>query len=372
MPRFARMLTEGMKARGHTIQIFSPEGMFVNLPGSSMIKKWLGYVDQFIVFPFLVKKSIKAQPANSLFIFTDHALGPWVPLTAKRHHVIHCHDFLAQASAMDMVPQNPTGWTGKKYQQLIRRGYAQGKNFISVSEKTRSDLHHFLGHIPSFSEVVYNGLNQKFVPRERAAARATIGKRINLDVTEGYFLHVGGNQWYKNRVGVLTIYEAWRKSAHPNRLALLMVGETPDKSLMDAFNSSTMQSDIHFITDLEDHFIGDAYSGASLFLFPSLAEGFGWPIAEAMACGCLTITTNEAPMTEVAGDAGFLIPAAPEDVKQQKEWATSAADVVSNVIGLSEENRLVAVAKGIHNAERFNTDDALNKIESIYNALVLK
>lgn len=46
------MLTEGMKARGHTIQIFSPEGMFVNLPGSSMIKKWLGYVDQFIVFPF--------------------------------------------------------------------------------------------------------------------------------------------------------------------------------------------------------------------------------------------------------------------------------------------------------------------------------
>src|SRR5688572_11535918 len=162
MPRFANMLAEGMKQRGHTVNIWSPTSTFNKLPGSAFMKKWLGYIDQFIIFPLIVRRRIKSLSPDTLFVFTDHALGPWVPLVSDRLHVIHCHDFLAQQSAAGEIPENVTGWTGRQYQQLIWRGYSKGKNFISVSLNTRSALQRFLPAPAQRSEMVYNGLNQRF------------------------------------------------------------------------------------------------------------------------------------------------------------------------------------------------------------------
>src|SRR5690606_565450 len=100
MPRFARMLSEGMKEQGHKVEIWMPKPVFYNLPFLTILKKWMGYIDQFIIFPSQVKKRLHVCPDDTLFVFTDHALGPWIPMVAHRHHVIHCHDFLAQRSAM--------------------------------------------------------------------------------------------------------------------------------------------------------------------------------------------------------------------------------------------------------------------------------
>ena len=65
---------------------------------------------------------------------------------------------------------------------------------------------------------------------------------------------------------------------------------------------------------MPDDLVKMAYVGASLFLFPSLAEGFGWPIAEAMASGCPVITTNKRPMTEVTKGTGRLIEKMPKEI----------------------------------------------------------
>src|SRR5690606_10771219 len=175
-----------------------------------VLKKWMGYVDQYIIFPNQIRKRLDSCAPDTLFVFTDHALGPWVPLVADRPHVIHCHDFLAQRSALGEVQENPTSWTGRRYQEFIRWGYSKGRNFISVSKKTKVDLHRFLPFIPSISEMVYNGLNQSFLPLDSDRARSYFGKKIGIDLKEGFFLHVGGNDWYKNRIGVMEIYNFWR------------------------------------------------------------------------------------------------------------------------------------------------------------------
>lgn len=369
MPRFAQMLTEEMKRRGHTVALWTPQAFFFGLPVPVALKKWMGYVDQFIVFPIQVKHLLKACSSDTLFVFTDHALGPWVPMVKERPHVIHCHDFLAQRSAMGQIPENPTSWSGRQYQAMIRRGYSKGKYFISVSEKTREDLHQFLPELPSFSEVVHNGFNQSFKLKDPLEARICLKKKIGLDLKGGYLLHVGGNQWYKNRVGVIEIYNAWR-SMGESKLPLLLIGKKPCTNLQKMYELSPFKEDIVILCDVEDEIVRLAYAGASVFVFPSLAEGFGWPIAEAMASGCPVITTNEAPMTIVAGSAGFLIPRKPPEIAGAETWAIEAARVVSNVLGLSVEERKAASQAGLLNSRRFNRTLALDRIEKIYNNIL--
>ncbi|HEX8022297.1 glycosyltransferase [Mucilaginibacter sp.] len=368
MPRFASMLAKGMEQRGHQIEVWTPEAFFYKLSAPGSLKKWLGYLDQYLVFPGQVRKRIKSYPDQTLFVFTDHALGPWVPLVTNRPHVIHCHDFLAQHSASGKIKENPTGLTGRLYQQFIHKGYSKGKNFISVSNKTSRDLQEFLTKKPQLSDVVYNGLNRDFKPLETDKTRKLFGEAIGTDLSQGYILHIGGNQWYKNRVGVIEIYESWRKLDN-GKLPLLLIGKEPAEALKDKQKQSAYTNDIFFLTDISDEQTLLAYAGATLLLFPSLAEGFGWPIAEAMASGCPVITTNEAPMTEVAGDAGFLIKKRDEQNGSVNFWADESALVVDHVISLSPAERKAVVEKGIKNSKRFRTETMLSSIEEIYKYL---
>lgn len=365
MQRFARMLTDGMKQRGHTVELWSPQARLLQLPSVPAMRKWLAYIDQYIVFPREVRARLKNCSPDTLFVLTDNALGPYLPIVANRPHVIHCHDFLAQRSALGEIPENPTSWTGRNYQAYIRRGYSMGKRFIPISQKTKEDLSRMLSAPPLTSEVVYNGLNQPFTPSDPGVARTVLSKKFGIDLSAGYLLHVGGNIWYKNRLGVLEIYDAWR-STDQRDLPLLMIGEAPDALLLTKHAASAFKTDIHFLSGVDDEYVRLAYVGASVFLFPSLAEGFGWPIAEAMASGCPVITTNEAPMTEVAGKAGFLIPRRPNNPASVNNWAKEAARVVGKILNLSPEEHKTVVEWGLKNSERFNPEKALDRFEQLY------
>lgn len=370
MPRFASMLTKGMVQRGHTVEIWSPRPQLYTLPVPAAFKKWLGYMDQYILFPGEVRRKLSKVPSETLFVFTDHALGPWIPLVKDRPHIIHCHDFLAQRSALGEIPENPTSKSGQQYQAFIRRGYQQGKNFISVSQKTKDDLHQFLKAAPHISEVVYNGMNQQIQKADISIARKKLGEQIMTDLVPGYILHVGGNQWYKNRSGVIDIYTAWRAYSK-HILPLVMIGAAPSDALQKAKNKSPYKADIHFISGMNDEGVQLAYSGASLFLYPSLAEGFGWPIAEAMAAGCPVVTTGEAPMNEVGGQAAVYIPRTPYKEADSIGWAKQCANIVEHVINLDATQRNNIIQAGLKNVQRFNTSASLDKIESIYKQILL-
>ena len=364
MPRFVSMLSEGMESRGHEVEIWRPRALFSKLKIKSL-KKWLGYVDQYIVFPNTVKRGLKAHDQDVLYVVTDHALGPYVPLVVNKPHVIHCHDFLAQAAALGKIVAPKTSFTGRQYQAFIQRGYSKGANFISVSKKTQSDLERHLNHKPVLSRVIYNGVNDFFKLSSISEARKCLSQELNIDFALGYILHVGGNQWYKNRVGVITIYNKWRE-LYQIQLPLILIGHQATALLLGAYNNSPFKDDIYLISTATDEMVRNAYSGASVFLFPSLAEGFGWPIAEAMASGTLVVTTNEAPMTEVAGDAAFLIDRMPGEEGEKGKWADESARVLQKVILLNVENRQDFISKGLENVKRFNLENTLDELEVLY------
>ena len=372
MMRYAAWLADGMRQRGHEVHTWAPEPHFYKLPVPARFQKWMGYIDQYLVFPRQLRKRMAQQSNDTLYVFADHALGPWVSSVVPKPNVVHCHDFLAQDSALGLIPQNPVSATGRIYQRYIRQGFRQADAFIAISQKTRDDLLVVIGSNGN-CDVVYNGVNPRFRPSTDVAAdRATLGKTLGIDLSHGYVLHVGVNTWYKNRRGVLVAYDAWRRSAGVQAaLPLLMVGPQPPEALAELRKSLPSSSDIHFLTAVSDEVLVSLYGAATVFLFPSIAEGFGWPIAEAMASGCPVITTGIPPMTEVAGDAAFFIlPDAGEQASVGSPWAAQAAAKLAEVIGLSDAERQAVAARGLAQVKHFDSTQALDRIEKIYERLL--
>jgi glycosyltransferase involved in cell wall biosynthesis len=371
MPRYANMLLNGMQERGHEVVVWTPKARFYKLPLIKSLKKWLGYIDQYLVFPIEVKFKLLQCSNDILFVFADQALGPWVPLVKNRSHVVHCHDFLALKSALGTVPENPTSFTGKLYQNYIRHGFSKGKYFISISKKTQEDLQELhLGKIVN-SSVCYNGLNRPFHSLSVVDSRHLLEAKLNIALSNGYIMHIGGNQYYKNRIGVLEIYETWR-SKYNSKIPLVLIGSKPSDELEILHQKSLFKDDIHFISDLSDDYINSAYSGASCLLFPSLDEGFGWPIIEAMASGCLVITTNKAPMNEIGGVVAYYINKKPAETAILQQWKEDGAKMLEKVVSLSSFQRAEAIEKSFIQSQKFTTENSIKAIEIIYKEILIE
>jgi glycosyltransferase involved in cell wall biosynthesis len=335
MPRFARMIEQALRGRGYSVECWQPvaraHAVALSVPGLGRLAKWAGYVDQYVVFPWEVRARLRREAADTLFVFCDQALGPWVPLVAHRPHVVHAHDLLALKSALGLVPQNATGWTGRLYQRYIRRGFQRARHFISVSGRTREDLRLYGGvSAPETSEVVYNGLNHPYrrVPRTEALACLTAAGLPA--VPHGMLLHVGGNTWYKNTEGVVRLYAAYAASVD-DPLPLWMVSPPPSVEVQAAMREVPAAGRITFMQGLDTEVVEAAYSMARLFLFPSLAEGFGWPIIEAQACGARVLTTDDAPMNEIAGPDSVMLPLR-SDSQSIEDWARAGASRIQAVL----------------------------------------
>lgn len=365
MPLFADMIFQGMTARGHSVELWKPTPFFFRLPGSAVFKKWLGYLDQYIVFPIQVRQRIRRLSGKALFVFADQALGPWVPLVKNFPHVIHCHDFMALRSARGYFPQNPVSLSGRCYQALIHRGFCHGLNFISVSEKTRQDLEGFLPALPELSAKVYNGLNFPYAPMPQSEAARLLTEQGIRDPEMGFLLHVGGNQWYKNREGVLRIYQAYcERVAEP--LPICLIGPSPPPNVQTIIRALPRSSQVIFLSGVSTQALQAAYSMARALIFPSISEGFGWPIAEAMACGCPVLTTDEAPMTEVGGSAACYVPVMPFQ-GDLTSWSREAAELLINLLLEPDDKKLARRRQSQAEVnERFSPDRALNEYELIY------
>jgi glycosyltransferase involved in cell wall biosynthesis len=368
MPRFARMLEQAYLARGHQVQMWSPQAkLYASIP-HGRLSKWAGYIDQYLLFPIWVRKQIRQQPADTLYVFCDQALGPWIPLVKHKPHVVHVHDLLALRSALGGVPENPTAWSGRLYQRYIRNGFQQAKHFISISNKTREDLHQFGKISAATSEVVYNGLNYPYTPMPSSTATQIIesaGLSLN---SEGMLLHLGGSQWYKNLAGVIQLYIEYAKNeAKP--LPLWCVTTTPNNKIQMLLKQVPSQGQVLFIQGIDNQTLQAAYSLARVFIFPSLAEGFGWPIIEAQACGCPVLTTDAAPMNEIGGSAASYIPVlkTSDDILT---WAVNGASKLKSLLAMPQKERKILVIEGIKNVTRFNADNAIEGYLKVYHQVL--
>ena len=368
MPRFANMLHDAYTARGIEVRKWAPRAVFRKGFRGELAGKWAGYIDQYILFPLWVRRQLKHTPADTLFVFCDQALGPWVPLVAARPHVVHAHDLLALRSALGDIKENPTSLTGRIYQRFIRRGARHGRHFIAISNKTRDDLHRFMGVNPAISEVVYNGLNFPYSRLPPETARATLTAAGMPVDSRGMLMHIGGAQWYKNLPGVIALYARYA-AAHAEPLPLWCVSPPARGKVLEALRAVPAAGRVLFFQNVENRTLQALYSQAHALLFPSLEEGFGWPLIEAAACGCPVLTTDRPPMSEIAGPRALYAPRLqPEQDLQQ--WAADAATVLDELLSRSATQRNADAQQAAQWAERFDTGRTIDRYLEIYQRVI--
>lgn len=350
MQRFADMLHEGLITAGHEVRSVRPPVWLGRLRrGETGLAKWIGYLDRFLLYPPLLRRQIRWADVVHV---CDQANTVYVSHLRGKPHVVTCHDMLAIRSALGEIAESPTGWTGRIYQSWILRGLRQAQAVVCVSRQTVEELRRVSGISDVCMTVVPNALNYPY--RTMPVAEVDMHMRaLDLDPAHPFFVHVGGNQWYKNRPGVLRLFAELLKHPAYQDHRLVMAGK-PWTGEMRALSAKLR---LHDRADervtVTNEQLRALYSRAEALLFPSLSEGFGWPIAEAQACGCPVVTTGRAPMTEVGGAAAIYIDPA--------DLAGTARIVVQ---ALAERGHWRAA--GLKNAKRFSVPTMITGYAACY------
>lgn len=351
---YASMLEAGMRGRGHEVRLLHPPAILgARVAQTSPLFKWSGYADKFLLFRRELRRAARGVDIVHL---CDHSNAMYVPAVAHKPHVVTCHDVLAIRSAMRHFPENPVGVTGRTFQQLIARGLRQAQAILCVSRKTREDLERYLGVSEEQLHVVPNALPWPYEPVTRDVASPLL-RSVGVEPSEQYFLHVGGNHWYKNRGAAIEIFAELRKLPQYASAKLVMAGGPMTAALRQIAEKHQVDHAVLEAVGLSNECLQALYSCALATLFPSLEEGFGWPILEAQACRCPVVTTDRPPMNEVAGGAAILIdPAGP----------ATAAQAVADALQDTTRMR----ADGLRNAAGYSAERMLERCEALYHKVV--
>ena len=350
MQIYASMLESGLRARGHDVRLLRPSAVLGTRVGqNSPLFKWLGYADKFLLF----RRGLRRAAATADVVhLCDHSNAMYVAALARTPHIVTCHDLLAIRSAMGHFPENRVSLTGRIFQRLIARGLRQSRAILCVSAKTRDDLRQHLAIPQKRLHVIPNALHWPYRPF-CAGAAASLLASAGLRADERYFLHVGGNHWYKNRGAAIQILAELRKLPEYAEARLVMAGPQMSPGLRAIAEKHGLHDALVEAVGLSNEHLQALYSYALATLFPSLEEGFGWPILEAQACGCPVVTTDRRPMNEVAGDAAILInPARPE----------AAARTIADALRDTTRMR----ADGLQNAASYTMERMLEQCEALY------
>jgi glycosyltransferase involved in cell wall biosynthesis len=310
MLRYSEMLERMLTRLGHTVKVIRPPNVLgrLRLPGAGLVK-WVRYGDKYLIAPFWLRWN--CGDADLVHV-CDHSNAMYLWCAGKKPRVITCHDLIGVKGALGKFESYRPGLTGRLLQRWILKSLRRARYVICDSYRTESDLREVAPGMKALFKVIYLALNRNYSPLPAEQIRPILAE-LGIEYDAEYLLHVGGNTWYKNRAGAIRIFSELRKFTEFSRTRLVFATRPLTSELRELCRSLGIEDCIAEMENLSDEALRALYSGAKALLFPSLIEGFGWPILEAQACGCPVITANRAPMTEVAGDAAILIdPEKPE------------------------------------------------------------
>ncbi len=244
---------------------------------------------------------------------------------------------------------------GKTFVEQQSHAIKNADKLVCISEATQADLYRFFPDIDkSKSQVIYLGVNDKFRTAEKEAQNDYIKSRTQ---GKSYFMFVGERASYKNFTNLLA---AFAEIAEETNTYLVVVGGSPRLSEMqiEMIISNNIQDRVILTGKLSDKELLQIYHHASAFVYPSLKEGFGLPVLEAMASGSPLVVSDIEVFREIVGDAAlFVDPHKPDDI------AIKLQEVLEPEIAKSLRE------KGKRRVALFSWDNAAETMAEIYKAL---
>ncbi len=229
----------------------------------------------------------------------DHSHAHLAALAPLDRTLVTCHDLIllrAREGTGGFVPRRPALARFAAVTLLLGR---VGR-VVCPTEQTRTDVIRLRGVSPARVIVVPNGVGERFRPLGEATRELV---RARLGLAGPVLLHVDSGQPYKNVEGTLRVLAHLRAQGRPVTLVRVGARLTPEARALARFLSC--DDAVLERGALDDAGLVEIYNAADVMLFPSYAEGFGWPALEAMACGTPVVTSEDPALREVVGDAGL-------------------------------------------------------------------
>jgi glycosyltransferase involved in cell wall biosynthesis len=241
---------------------------------------------------------------------------------------------------------------------LLRLGMRRAKRVLCVSQTTADDVYDRFGVPRDRLAVTYNGVAQRFQPEPIDRAQRLVRDEVGIEGP--YALFLGKIEPRKNVMRMLEAFALFRKETRSDT-RLVMAGHrtavTPAvEQLITRLNIADAVVHTGYVPA---HALTSLYSAARMFLFPSLWEGFGIPIIEAMACGTPVLTSNVTCLPEVAGDAAVIV---------NPQSTHSIAEGIAQ-LDESQELRQKLVARGFERARFFTWENSARKTLQAYEGI---
>ncbi|MFT3990106.1 MAG: glycosyltransferase family 1 protein [Luteolibacter sp.] len=247
----------------------------------------------------------------------------------------------------------------RKVFQPIADSAREADLVITVSESTRRDLLKLGGFQEENVVTIHLAADPCFRPASEAAVEE-IRRRLAIPDGVPYFLSVSTLEPRKNFPFLLKAFQRLISLPDTPPCRLILIGKTGwDAAAHDEIHRLLDELKEHvgypgFVTD-ED--LRTLYTGAEMFLFPSLYEGFGLPLLESMACGTPVISSNTSSMPEVTGDAGILLPPMDEGA-----WV----EAMRHALQRSSEQKQEASRRALDRASEFSWEKTAEKTLEAY------
>ncbi len=255
------------------------------------LDRLLGGVDIF----FLPNMNFAAVSRQTKLVVTVHDLSfEWFPETFSWkqrlwHYLVHLRGLLSRADAV-----------------------------VAVSQSTADDVAERYHIAPHKIQVIHSGVGERFAPLDRNDIRLIeVQKKYKLPYR--FILSLGTLEPRKNLVSLVRAYEVFHQTAVGEQVKYELVMAGPPgwkcEELLAVIRHSPVRHHIHLLGFVEESDKAALYTLASVFVYPSFYEGFGFPPLEAITCGVPVIASHSSSLPEVVGQAGVLIdPYRPDEI----------------------------------------------------------
>ncbi|PID57163.1 hypothetical protein CSB45_08000 [candidate division KSB3 bacterium] len=267
-------------------------------------------------------------------------------LNQPSNSVVTVHD-LAFLFFQDYFSPLLRSWLKLATERSVRKA----QKVIAVSEATRQDILAYYQTDPEKVKVVHHGVAKAFQPQTAASIEA-VKQRYAID--GDYLLCVGTLQQRKNIPRLLhAFYLLKQKHQHSQKLVLVgrKLADLPETEIFSTLKRLSLEQEVIWTGYIDRAEMPAIMSGAELFVFPSLYEGFGMPVLEAMACGTPVACSNTSSLPEVIGDHGVVFdPYSVDDMTETLHYVLQKEDLRRKLSEL-----------GVLRAARFSWDSCARK-----------
>lgn len=254
---------------------------------------------------------------------------------------------------------NKSSFLKEQYAKVLyKNATKKSDTIITISEFSKAEIIKYTHVNSNKIQLIYCGVNQENFSKQNIEVE-------QLQLPKKYILYVGNVKPHKNLITLLKAYSIL-SNEFKNQYKIVIVGKkegfiTKENEIFEFIDQNNLKENIFFTGYIQDNQVPNVYKKASLFVFPSMYEGFGLPILEAMCCNIPVISSDAASLKEVGGDAVEYF--SPLDYKQ---LATKIQIVLQNP---TLQNQLIS--KGKLQIEKFSWQTAIVKHIAVFDIFLL-